>query len=229
MISGPAGKVKTSITRASDEKVKEFEKIPTSIIADCYARYPILDTGLKPVNPSCTNFAGSAVTVEDIEGGNFMSLFAIDAMKAGDVLVIDVKGITSRAGLGSINAEVVKRLGGKAIVVYGAVRDFHELSNIGIPIFCLGSSPAGPHKGVKGNVNTTIAIGSASISPGDIIIGDADGVVCVAKEDIEMVLEASYARLKEEESWMQIIEDGGSMLDVLNLRGKLAEFNVKEE
>lgn len=172
MISGPAGTVIKNFPRAPESLIQQFAQIPTSIIVDCYARYPVLSPALNALNPNNSRFAGSALTCEDLEGGNFMSLFAIEYSQPGDILVIDVKGITSRAGLGSINALVFKNRGGKAIIVNGAVRDSEELADIGIPVFCLGATPAGPHKGVKGNVNCPIALGSATICPGDILVGD---------------------------------------------------------
>jgi regulator of RNase E activity RraA len=229
MISGPSGKVIKDFKRPPMDLVDKFATIPSSIIVDCYSKYPVLSPKLKALNPLNSQFSGCALTVEDLEGGNFMSLFAIEYAKPGDVLIIDVKGISSRAGLGSINAEVFKRKGGRAIIVNGVVRDSGELANIGIPIFCLGSTPAGPHKGVKGNVNCPIAIGSASVSPGDIIVGDQDGIVCIARKDAAMILEAALNRLETEAGWMKKIEQGQTFAQILGIADKLEEYNVVVE
>lgn len=226
MIGGPAGTVIKDFERPPAELVEKFARIPTSIIVDCYSKYPVLSPALYPLNPDNSKFCGAALTVEDLEGGNFMSLFAIEYAKAGDVLLIDVKGITSRAGLGSINAEVFKRKGGKAIIVNGAVRDSEELADLGIPVFCLGATPAGPHKGVKGNVNCPVAVGSASISPGDILVGDRDGIVCVPKRDAGMILEAALARLETEAKWIEQIHAGKTFAQILGIADKLEDFNV---
>ncbi|CAN5394128.1 RraA family protein [soil metagenome] len=226
MINGPAGTVIKDFTRAPDSLIEQFAKIPTSIIVDCYSRYPVLAPALKALNPNDARFAGSALTCEDLEGGNFMSLFAIEYCKAGDVLVIDVKGITSRAGLGSINAMVFKKKGGKAIIVNGAVRDSEELAELGIPVFCLGATPAGPHKGVKGNVNCPIALGSATICPGDILVGDRDGIVCVPINDANSVLEAALLRLETEAQWLKQINEGKTFAQILNIADKLESYNV---
>jgi 4-hydroxy-4-methyl-2-oxoglutarate aldolase len=226
MISGPAGTVIKDFKRAPADLIKQFAAIPTSIIVDCYARYPVLSPTLNALNPDNAKFAGSALTCEDLEGGNFMSLFAIEYSKPGDVLVIDVKGIISRAGLGSINALVFKNRGGKAIIVNGAVRDSEELADLGIPVFCIGATPAGPHKGVKGNVNCPIAIGSATICPGDILVGDRDGIVCIPIDDAHMVLEAALARLETEAGWLQQINEGKTFAQILGVADKLESYNV---
>lgn len=227
MITGPAGTIITNFERPPLDLVEKFASIPTAIIADCYSRYPVLSPSLTAVNSNRSAFAGCATTCEDLEGGNFMSLFAIEYAQPGDVLVIDVKGITSRAGIGSINAHVFKNKGGKAIIVNGAVRDHDELVELGIPIFCLGSTPAGPHKGVKGNVNCPIALGSAMVNPGDIIIGDNDGIVCIPWADADHVLEASLARIALEQEWEKQIAAGKTFAQVLGIADRLKDFNVK--
>lgn len=226
MISGPAGRVVKDFERPSKALIEEFSKLSTSVIVDCYGKYPVLDPQLQPVNSDCSRFCGPALTVEDLEGGNFMSLFAIEYMKPGDVMVVDVKGIRSRAGLGDINAQAFKNKGGEAIIVNGAIRDSEEIARIGMPVFSLGATPAGPHKGVKGNVNCPIAVGSASINPGDIIVGDRDGVICVAKEDATMVLEAAKKRLEMEEEWMKKVNDGQTFAQILGIHDKLSDYNV---
>jgi RraA family protein len=149
--------------------------------------------------------AGPAFTVEVRAGDNLMIHAAIAMAKPGDVLVIDGKGATSCALMGAlmINACKVLELGG--IVMDGAIRDTDELRELGFPVFAVGANPNGPTKFIPGRINWPISVGGLAVSPGDLVVGDADGVVVVEREKAATLLPLAAKKVADEAKRMDEI------------------------
>ena len=222
------GKIIKNITRPDSQILKELQKFSTTIISDCLQRFRVMDSAIKPIIPG-RQIVGPAITVEEIEGGNLMSHFALNLIQEGDIIVIDQKGIESRSGWGGVQTYVCKRKKAAGVIVDGAVRDAEDIHAFGVPVFSRAISAAGPHKGWGGNINKTISCGGVSVSPGDIVVADDNGVVVFDPKDTEYIIEACHNRLKKEKQWFQWIDEGQATTDFMGFNKKLKEFGIEIE
>jgi RraA family protein len=150
-------------------------------------------------------FAGPAFTIEVRAGDNLMIHAAMAMAKPGDVLVIDGKGDLTAALMGTIMMLGCKVTGLAGVVIDGAVRDTLELAELGFPVFAAGTNPNGPTKFVPGRINWPISIGGIACNPGDLVVGDADGVVIVEREKAESLLPLARKKVDDEAKRMEQI------------------------
>ncbi len=195
--------VRRDFTRISPDVVAHASKYQAAILADVAGRRGTLDR-VAPLAPAM-KLAGPAFTVEVRPGDNLMIHAAMAMAKPGDVLVIDGKGDTSCALMGAlmINACKVLQLGG--LVIDGAVRDTDELRELGFPVFAVGANPNGPTKFIPGRINWPISAGGVAVSPGDLVVGDADGVVVVEREKAASLLPLAAKKVADEAKRMDDI------------------------
>ncbi len=188
--------VRRDFERVSPAVVAEAAKYQAAILADVAGRRGTLD-GVSPLDPAM-KLAGPAFTIEVRAGDNLMIHAAMAMAKPGDVLVIDGKGDTSCALMGAlmINACKVLQLGG--IVIDGAVRDTDELRELGFPVFAAGVNPNGPTKFIPGRINWPVSAGGVAVCPGDLVVGDADGVVVVEREKAASLLPLAAKKVADE-------------------------------
>lgn len=155
-----------------------------------------LEFGIHAIHPSF-KLVGTAMTVETADGDNFpIHVASYSAPAEGYVMVIDGKGCTERAYLGDLIMGACQAVGYKGIVVDGCTRDYEGNCELGFPVFSRGLLPRGPYKKNEGNLNTPILCGGVKVEPGDLVVGDCDGVCVVPRNQIDKVLEA--AEKKEE-------------------------------
>lgn len=175
----------------------QFEEIPTTCISDTMEGLNNLDPTIKPLKESY-KVAGRAFTVKMPVGDNLVVLKAIREAKPGDVLVIDAKGDTYRAIAGDFIVGMAQTLGIKGIVVDGVIRDIEGTKQLNYPVFCKGTTIAASSKAGMGEINIPISCGGQTIHPGDIIVGDADGVVVIPQYFEEEALEQSLNKLNKD-------------------------------
>jgi 4-hydroxy-4-methyl-2-oxoglutarate aldolase len=175
--------------------VAEFERVPTTCISDTMQGLNNLSPAIKPLKEEY-RVAGRAFTVKMPVGDNLLFLRAIKEAKPGDILVVDAKGDSYRAIAGDFVVGMAQTLGIKGIVADGAIRDIEGIKQLNYPVFCLGTTVAASGKAGMGELNVPISCGGVSIHPGDMIIGDADGVVVVPREVEQQVLAKSLERLE---------------------------------
>ena len=168
------------IERVDAAVVEEASKFPSSILADVAGRRGALSGRIQPLAPSM-RFAGPAITVEVRPGDNLMIHTAMTMAKPGDILVIDGKGDRTCALMGSIMINACKKLGLGGVVIDGAIRDSEELRELGFPVYAVCANPNGPTKFVPGRINWPVSCGGVAVHPGDLVVGDADGVVVVER------------------------------------------------
>lgn len=168
------------IERVDAAVVEQAARFPSSILADVAGRRGALNGRIAPLSPGM-RLAGPAVTVEVRPGDNLMIHAALALARPGDVLVIDGKGDLNSALMGEIMCQQAVALGLAGVVIDGAVRDSEALRALGFPVFAAGLNPNGPTKFVPGRLNHPISIGGVSIHPGDLVVGDADGVTVVER------------------------------------------------
>lgn len=175
----------------------QFEEIPTTCISDTMEGLNNLDPTIKPLKESY-KVAGRAFTVKMPVGDNLVVLKAIREAKPGDVLVIDAKGDTYRAIAGDFIVGMAQTLGIKGIVVDGVIRDIEGTKQLNYPVFCKGTTIAASSKAGMGEINIPISCGGQTIYPGDIIVGDADGVVVIPQYFEEEAMERSLDKLNKD-------------------------------
>ncbi|WP_396120340.1 RraA family protein [Domibacillus indicus] len=173
--------------------VEQFEGIPTTCISDALQGMNNLSSAIQPLKEEY-RVAGRAFTVKMPVGDNLVVLKAIREAKPGDVLVIDAKGDTYRAIAGDFIVGMAQTLGIKGIIVDGVIRDVVGIKELNYPVFCKGTTIAASGKAGQGEINVPISCGGVTIHPGDIIVGDADGVTVVPQEAEEEVLKQSIEK-----------------------------------
>ena len=180
------------------EALKEF---PVANIDDCTDRTAAIHSSIRPLNQ--TRLAGIAFTVRVPEGDNLLLHKALDLVQPGDVVMIDAGGGETRAIFGEIMAKYCRIRGVAGIVVDGCVRDTDYLESLtDMAIYAIGSTPNGPYKNGPGEINVPVVIGGQVVHPGDIVVGDADGVIIISPADAEALAAASRATTKKEEKIM---------------------------
>jgi RraA family protein len=171
-------------------------------------RTAAIHSSIRPVNrvPLC----GTAFTVRVPEGDNLMMHKALDLVQPGDVLMIDAGGGETRAIFGELMATYARLRGVAGIVVDGCVRDYDGLSQMeDMAIYAKGATPNGPYKNGPGEIGTVIQVGGRIVKPGDIVLGDADGVITIDPADAPAILEAVRGVEQKEAAIMEtMLRDG---------------------
>jgi RraA family protein len=183
--------------RTTAEIVKKASVFPSSILADVAGRRGAVSGRIAPLSPSM-KFAGTALTVEVRPGDNLMIHAALAIAKPGDVLMIDGKGDRSCALMGEIMSHQAVVLGIAAVVIDGAVRDSEAIRELGLPVYSVGTNPNGPTKFVPGRLNHPISMGGVTVCPGDLVVGDADGVTVIEREKAAALLPLAAAKVEAE-------------------------------
>lgn len=196
------------IDRVPPHLVEAAAKFQAAILADVAGRRGTVHGRVKPLS-SKMKVAGPAITVEVRPGDNLAIHAALAIAKPGDVIVVDGKGDMTCALLGEIMARQAKVSGIAGILIDAAVRDSHELANGDYPIFSAGLNPCGPTKSVAGRVNHPISAGGAAVNPGDLVVGDADGVVVIPRADVPRIVELAQKKLDAETARIAEIHQGG--------------------
>ncbi|SAK84876.1 diguanylate cyclase [Caballeronia glebae] len=221
--------INRSVERVSPALVEAAAKFQAAILADVAGRRGTLNGRVKPLAPTM-KVAGPAITVEVRPGDNLAIHAALAVAKPGDVIVVDGKGDVSCALIGEIMATQAHATGIAGFVIDAAVRDSHELAQGDFPVFSAGLNPCGPTKSVAGRVNFPISVAGASVNPGDLIVGDADGVVVIPKNDVARIVELAQKKLDAETARIAAIRKGdtraGWLEKELRAAGMLVEGEV---
>ena len=190
--------------------VEKFRTLPVANVSDSMSRMTAAGPRLRPMHGSGTVLAGPAFTVKTRPGDNLILHKALDMAQPGDIVVCDGGGELTNALIGEMMlAHAIKRkLGG--IVINGAIRDAAALRAGTFPIFAAGVTHRGPYKDGPGEINVAVAIDGMVIEPGDLILGDDDGVVCVPFAQVATVLAATQAKQAAETKMMAEIATGTS-------------------
>lgn len=172
--------------KVAADVVEKFSAIPVANISDSMSRMTAAGSRLRPLHRG-GKLAGAAITVKSRPGDNLMVHKALDMAEPGDIIVVDAGGDLSNAIIGELMvAHAIQRgLGG--IVINGAVRDLDAIQNGTFPVFAAGVTHRGPYKDGPGEINVPVAIDGMVVRPGDLIVGDSDGLLCVAFEDLDAV------------------------------------------
>ncbi len=201
-------KVVRDYVRADKDLVAVFAQIPTAIVSDNLNRMVAAGPRLRPLHAG-GNLAGCALTVKTRPGDNLMIHKAVDLARPGDVIVVDGGGDLTNALIGELIIRQAQRNGVVGFVVDGAARDMDFIAPGDFPVYAAGVTHRGPYKDGPGEVNVPIALDGMVIAPGDIVIGDQDGVLAIGREGAEEVLAAAKAQVQREAATLEAIAGTG--------------------
>jgi 4-hydroxy-4-methyl-2-oxoglutarate aldolase len=190
--------------------VAALAALPTTQLADCGGPVAVVGPGIAR-RAGGGEFCGPALTVWTKPGDILYVLKAPDLARPGDVLVVDGGGRTDAAVLGDIVSGVLSRAGVVGTLVDGAVRDVDGIDEVGTPTFARNAHPATGSNEGPGAINVTVQIGGVVVRPGDVVRGDASGVVVVAREHVDEVVALARAVEDRETVWLEAIHGGASL------------------
>lgn len=194
-------------TVAPQELVKAFASLPVANVSDSMARMTAGGAKLRPMHAS-GGMAGVALTVRARPGDNLMLHKAIDMAQPGDVIVVDAGGDTTNALMGELMLAYAIKRGVAGFVLNGAIRDLDAFVATNLPTFAVGVTHRGPYKDGPGEINVPISLDGMVIAPGDIVIGDSDGVLAVPQAEAAEILKKTQAKQDAETRQMQAIAQG---------------------
>lgn len=195
-----------SVATPPADIIEGFRNAPTSIISDNLARLPGA-VGLKPYHRS-GRLIGTAFTVRTRPGDNLAIHRALELVGPGDVIVVDGGGDETRALVGEIMKNIAQWRKAEGYVIDGAIRDVAAFAGDDFPCFARAVIHRGPYKNGPGEINVPVTIGGSVISPGDIVVGDEDGVVSFPAAGAAALLEAVRVQIKREEETLKAIREG---------------------
>ena len=204
-------KIIRDFQRPDPALVELFRDLPVANIDDCMNRTAAVASAIVPIGKG--QLLGTAFTVQVPDGDNLMFHAAMDLAKPGDVIVIDAGGGTERAIFGELMATYCKVRGVRGIVCDGAIRDADGLAAMeDFPIYAKAVTPNGPYKNGPGQINVPVVIGGKTVNPGDIVVGDGDGVLFIRPEDAAKVAEDTRAVGRKEAQIMENIVEKGTYI-----------------
>lgn len=201
-------KIIRDFDRPAPELVARFQNMPVANIDDNMGRIAAIDAAIRPVGKA--PLLGTAFTVRVPQGDNLMLHAAMDLAKPGDVIMIDAGGFENRSIFGELMATYCKTRGIRGIVCDGAIRDRDALAEMDdFAVYARAVTPNGPYKNGPGEINVPVVIGGKLVHPGDIVVGDSDGVIVIRPEDAAFLADATLAVEKKEADIMRhILLDG---------------------
>ena len=189
------------------EWVGKFSAIPVANISDSMSRLNSGGATLRPLHAGGV-LCGPALTVKSCPGDNLMTHMALNLAVAGDVIVVDAGGDLSNAIIGErmLAYCIAKKFAG--IVINGAVRDFGWIRQQSFPVYACGITHQGPYKNGPGEINTSVSIGGMVVAPGDLMVGDDDGLICIPQANVADVYVKSAAKFEHESRTFAAIGQG---------------------
>ncbi|WP_029032318.1 RraA family protein [Salinarimonas rosea] len=187
--------------------VAAFRDVPVANISDNMSRMFAGGPLLRPYHRR-GRMSGVALTVRTRPGDNLMVHKALDMAEAGDVIVVDAGGDLTNAILGELMLAYARSRGAAGVVVDGAIRDVGSIATDDFPVYARGATHRGPYKDGPGEINVPVSVGGIVVAPGDIVVGDEDGVLAVPLAEAEETLVRARAQQEYEVSVMRSIVEG---------------------
>jgi regulator of RNase E activity RraA len=209
MHPGPGFRACAEIERPDPDAVAALGEFATPTISDRLNRLFTMDAAIKPVTRQATRIAGPACTVRCFPGDNLMVHKSLDLARPGDVVVVDTSSSRLTAVLGDLISTKARHRGIAGFVVDGLIRDLPDIEElVDFPVFARGTTPIGPlHRG-PGEINHAICAGGIVVYPGDVIVGDPNGVVVVPRSSVERVLQRLHEQAAAEADYTAAVARG---------------------
>ncbi|MER3385182.1 RraA family protein [Pectobacterium aroidearum] len=208
------------------EWIEKLKRLGTATIYEAQGATGSLDSSIKPLARGM-KFVGPAMTLQMRPGDNLMIHYALLHAKKGDVLVINCDGFTGAGIWGDVLTAQAQNIGLAGLVVNGAVRDSDAIIESNFPVFAKGLSIRGTEKKQPGKLNESILIGDCMIHPGDIIVGDSDGLVVIERTRLEDVIHLAEMREQKESIYKEKISQGSSTAELMDLTDTFKNLNLR--
>lgn len=206
-MSCSGNQVFTTFERADKYVVDLFRGLPSSTINDEMNRLFCMHDYLQLLNPlHAQPLLGTAITVKTPIGDNLFFHLALDLAQKGDVIVVDGGSGTNRSLAGELMLRFAQEKGIAGVIVDGCLRDLEGIEHLTMPVYAKGITPQGPYKNGPGEINTPIACGGQVVFPGDILVGDRDGIVVVGKKEAEAIALAAQKKMALENEMFALMD-----------------------
>ncbi|CAN5228360.1 4-carboxy-4-hydroxy-2-oxoadipate aldolase/oxaloacetate decarboxylase [soil metagenome] len=203
-------------TRPTAAALASFAAISPATLHEALGQEGAMPFAIKPIYPGM-KVCGAALTVECRPGDNLAIHAAVETAKPGDVLVVDYKGYLEAGPFGDVLATACQKAGIRGMVIDGCVRDGASLRAMGFPVFGRGLNMKGTTKNQPGKVGLPIICAGVAVAPGDVVVGDDDGVVVVPRGRIAAVVQAAQARDEKEATMREKLKKGATTVELLGL------------
>jgi len=201
--------------RVAPELASRARALPTATLHEAGGKVGFLPSAIGPITQGLA-LAGPALTVQSPGGDNLWLHRALEVARPGDVMIVHTGGAFDFGYWGEIMSTAARACGLAGLVIDGCVRDGALLTEVGVPVFARGLSIRGTGKdfGATGWIGAPLLMGNVVVQPGDLIVGDADGVVCLPRAQAEQVLDASVAREAAEQGQIQRLDAGETTMEI---------------
>lgn len=200
----------------SEDALAAWREIPAAVASDCMNRTQSMGARIKPVAAD-TRLCAQARTVTAMVGDGGIVQVGLIHARRGEAVVIDAGGVSDCAVWGGIATAAAQALGLAGVVIDGAVRDVAEIRQSGFPTYCSAVVPRGPHEGFGGIIDAAASVGGVVVRPGDLVLGDDDGIVVVPIEMADDILAAAQTHLEKERQWLDGIAAGRTIPEIFNM------------
>ncbi len=220
--------IKTQFQRPSAEVVASFVDLGAATVYEAAGRIGSVDPAIKPLGPG-VRMVGSALTVQCFPRDNLMLHKALQIAQPGDIIVATTDGYPNAGYFGGLMATSALALKVGGLAIDGCVRDSAEILEMEFPVFSRGTCIRGTVKRNPGTINHQIVFGEVIVNPGDLVVGDDDGMVIIPQSRLEEVLEASQKRVEKEIDKAAALRTGKTSMELNKLHAVIESLGLVEE
>jgi 4-hydroxy-4-methyl-2-oxoglutarate aldolase len=215
-----------SVQRTDADAIRQLAELGVATVHEAQGRTGLMRPYLRPIYPGA-RVGGSAITISSQPGDNLMIHAALEHCRAGDVLVVATTSESTDGMFGELLAVSARAQGVVGLVIDAGVRDVSDITAMGFPVWARAISAQGTVKATAGSVNVPVVCAGTIVRPGDVIVGDMDGVVVVPRQAAADIARLGAERVAKEQKSRERLRNGELGLDFYGFRARLQELGVR--